>query len=668
MPEWGLTREQRQSSPWGIDEHLLYPHKKITDPVHGDVYLNRLEVAILDTAPMQRLRRVRQLGTTHLVYPSATHTRFSHALGTLRAAQNLMDVVLAQETGRDPVDDVFGEWRNSDQTDGIYNKRVAEATVLARLGALLHDLGHIPFGHTLEDDLSFFDSHDANRPRYDRLWEQLAEGLDNSLGSVGGRDVLSSELVGELRLLILSDLEESEQGASEYRFVADLVGNTICADLIDYLRRDHMHSGLPAALGNRFLDGFYVTPGTRRYMAQRMVIRLKRRDRVRTDVVSELFKYLRYRYELSERALEHHAKLAADVMVSKAMEAWLAAIVSTHGVSAADGKRRMEEEVLLRGDDGLLEFMRYDRMDENQSEEWARVRAIAGLLMDRQLFNSIGTYSQQWMAEELHGSFGTRKEQLKLERQAAEAAGVADDWKIALWVPNPKMRLKPADVLVDYGTGVQIVPLRAWDEANGRRGAEIIESHRNLWSMKVYVDRSVTREQRRVVLDTLRDLLGISEWDVRPDQEDGVIERGSEARAGTGVGLEDRWEVTGRLSLLHPKLRELAASATEGVVTWNDEEFQIKSEDARIRLNLLLFLEEMDNDAVSGTEGRELFEERLKADPERIESLVWYTYPSGASAYRTSGSEDVGHPVHVAIAEAIRMLLGPSDGRQERFI
>ena len=61
--------------------------------------------------------------------------------------------------------------------------------------------------------------------------------------------------------LILSKLQghEPTDASERYPFVGDIVGNTICADLIDYLQRDHEFTGLPAKLGDRFIHGFYVT-------------------------------------------------------------------------------------------------------------------------------------------------------------------------------------------------------------------------------------------------------------------------------------------------------------------------------------------------------------------------------------------------------------------------
>src|SRR5580700_11393965 len=122
MPKWGLTPEQRSSKPWDLPAAVLQPAKVITDPVHGDIYVTELERLAIDSPPMQRLRRVRQLGTTHLVYPGATHTRFSHSLGALRCAQDLLDIVVDHRHGPHPNRDLFIEWKSKFKEDE-YNRR-----------------------------------------------------------------------------------------------------------------------------------------------------------------------------------------------------------------------------------------------------------------------------------------------------------------------------------------------------------------------------------------------------------------------------------------------------------------------------------------------------------------------------------------------------------------
>ena len=149
MPKWGLTDQQIATHPWGLSEDLLAPAKTITDPVQGDIWVNKLEVLLLDSPPLQRLRRVKQLGTTHAVYPAATHSRFAHALGTLRVAQDLLDVIWDNRTGPQATQGLLDQW----YAGGVLDEEFAKATVLARLGALLHDICHVPLGHTIEDDL-----------------------------------------------------------------------------------------------------------------------------------------------------------------------------------------------------------------------------------------------------------------------------------------------------------------------------------------------------------------------------------------------------------------------------------------------------------------------------------------------------------------------------------
>ena len=333
MPRWGLTTPMLDAAPWGLEKELglLEPAKVITDPIHGDVFVNRLELIIINSRPFQRLRRVRQLGMTPMVYPGATNTRFSHSLGTLRAAQDLLDIVLDQRIDPHANDDLFAEWEATADRPEDYWAKIGEVVVLARLGALLHDLCHVPFGHSVEDDLGILDAHDANRSRFNHLWLQLTADVSSqaSEDQVKALETLAAgRLFRNLVPLILSKELDAKgdridpHDVLDYPFVADLVGNTICADLIDYLPRDHLYAGLPVALGHRFMSAFFVTTSDRTRNPERMALSISRDERERTDVITELLKYLRFRYELTERVIVHHAKLAADAMVGKAIEIW----------------------------------------------------------------------------------------------------------------------------------------------------------------------------------------------------------------------------------------------------------------------------------------------------------------------------------------------------------
>lgn len=72
---------------------LLTPSKVFRDPIHGDIFLNDLELKLVDTDVFQRLRSLKQLGLADLIYPAANHTRFEHSIGTLHMAQRIIDSI-----------------------------------------------------------------------------------------------------------------------------------------------------------------------------------------------------------------------------------------------------------------------------------------------------------------------------------------------------------------------------------------------------------------------------------------------------------------------------------------------------------------------------------------------------------------------------------------------
>ena len=119
---------------------------------------------------------------------------------------------------------------------------------------------------------------------------------------------------------------------------------------------------------------------------------------------------------------------------------------------------------------------------------------------------TIGVYTKIEMAEQLYKKHGSAEARAELERDAADYAGADHGWMVALWIPEPKMRFKEAEVLVDAGSEgsrAEIITLGAWDHDNGGRGSEIVESHRSLWAMRAYADNRLTEEQREVSLRSL---------------------------------------------------------------------------------------------------------------------------------------------------------------------
>src|SRR5262249_61707091 len=107
--------------------------KVLCDPIHKliafqDTPCDRLLVDLINTPEMQRLRRIKQMGLTELVFPGATHSRFAHSLGVLHTARIFLDQFARTQGGS--LDD--------------------EQRALVLCAALLHDVGHGPFSHVFE--------------------------------------------------------------------------------------------------------------------------------------------------------------------------------------------------------------------------------------------------------------------------------------------------------------------------------------------------------------------------------------------------------------------------------------------------------------------------------------------------------------------------------------
>ncbi|HKE37738.1 MAG TPA: HD domain-containing protein [Candidatus Baltobacteraceae bacterium] len=182
--------------------------KRIFDPVHHFIELSTAEARLLDAAALQRLRRLRQLGLAYLAFPSAEHSRFTHALGALAMGTRAFDQLARH-----------GREFFAGEADVAYQRR------LVRAALLLHDIGHGPFSHACEAVLGV--RHE------ERTSELLAlESLRNGLSEL---DVSPEDVLG----LILGDPE------SRYPALRELVsGPNLDADRMDYLQRDAYFTGV----------------------------------------------------------------------------------------------------------------------------------------------------------------------------------------------------------------------------------------------------------------------------------------------------------------------------------------------------------------------------------------------------------------------------------------
>lgn len=185
--------------------------QRIRDPVHDLILfagegLESLVWSLINTREFQRLRRVRQLGFSELVYPGATHTRFSHSVGVFHTARCLIKLLKR----------LLGQ---------KFDPARADVAVCA---ALLHDLGHGPFSHTFEAVLA----SRGMKKRHEKWSAEIIRGDTEVHGVLFQHDRALPDAV--------ANLLEQEQPADIY---ASVVSSQFDADRLDYLRPDQLMTG-----------------------------------------------------------------------------------------------------------------------------------------------------------------------------------------------------------------------------------------------------------------------------------------------------------------------------------------------------------------------------------------------------------------------------------------
>ena len=190
--------------------------KDYRDPLYGFISVNEFEQKIIDSAAFQRLRRIRQLGTTFLVYPSANHTRFEHSMGTLAIATRLFDALTNHKHNLSIL-----SW-NQEKTE--YYRQ------LLRYASLLHDIGHPPFSHASETLFPENKDHESYTFALIVHPEFGYPVIDQDLG-VGAQIKVAEIATGNAK-------------GKDEAFLSELLTGDFGADRLDYLIRDSYHLGV----------------------------------------------------------------------------------------------------------------------------------------------------------------------------------------------------------------------------------------------------------------------------------------------------------------------------------------------------------------------------------------------------------------------------------------
>lgn len=175
----------------------LNKRKIINDPIYGFISIpNEIIFDLIEHKYFQRLRRIKQLGLTNLVYPGALHTRFHHAIGAMHLMGEAIEVLRFKDI-----------------------EISSEEELAATIAILLHDIGHGPFSHALE--------------------KSIVEGIDHEDISELFMDRLNDEFAGKLTLAI-----QIFRNQYKKKFLHQLVSSQLDVDRLDYLKRDSFYTGV----------------------------------------------------------------------------------------------------------------------------------------------------------------------------------------------------------------------------------------------------------------------------------------------------------------------------------------------------------------------------------------------------------------------------------------
>ncbi|MFW6313934.1 MAG: HD domain-containing protein [Spirochaetota bacterium] len=191
---------------WHLDRDYTQP---VRDPLWGHIYLSEGLVSILDSLEFQQLSKIKQLGPAHLVYPGATHTRLAHSLGVYHISYRMIRALLTYASA----------------------PTLGRESVAAYLcAALLHDLGHFPFTHSLKElPLAEHEALAAEMVQEGDLAKRIRE-------DVGTDPIMVARIIDE---------SMDDGGSSEIRLFRRLLSGSLDPDKLDYLNRDAYFCGVP---------------------------------------------------------------------------------------------------------------------------------------------------------------------------------------------------------------------------------------------------------------------------------------------------------------------------------------------------------------------------------------------------------------------------------------
>lgn len=435
---------QSTSDEWNEDAFLQRPTKVVRDALYDRIPLAPADLAIMGTNAFLRLDRIQQLGFVSRVWPGAKHTRYEHSLGVLHLTREAIRHLLDTEAA------------------AMFSPRDARTVTAA---ALLHDVGHYPFSHAIEELGSPIQSHEE-------VGREIIER-----GEIA--TVLETEWMvdpGQVAAMIHGRNDGLTPGQ---RILQGLLSGTLDMDKLDYLPRDAHACSVPygGVDSSRLLSALTVAdiPG-------REDTRPGPRIAIGDKGISPLHSLINARQEMFDNVYWHHANRACMVMLLRAIqEALVAGTITPSALTGLD-------------DASLLAFMRSDAMP-------ATTRSLADALAERRIHKrAVEVSAGAW---ELYARLGNlwfdpaARRTVELQLCAALATMIGGDVPdTAVLIDIPKPERWKTDVWVSFDRPpVGFRSLMHWRDVVGLGDEDFkrYEEHRRLI-------RIVTEERYRAIV------------------------------------------------------------------------------------------------------------------------------------------------------------------------
>lgn len=350
------------------------------DPLRGTQRLYMHEVGLVDTIFMQRLKRVHQTGFAYQVYPTATHTRFEHSLGTLFFAARMFDSL-------------------SKQYSTLCGPRTLRTI---RMAALLHDIGSLPFSHSSELFVSTFDefSELKRNPKFAncKVHEIISFLI---LNSKPFQDFLQDDIAKKYMIdfdgkmipqLVIGSVENPKID----KFQADIINGTFDSDKLDYLTRDSYYTGLPMSVDIDRLMQSLTLPTEGELDQMRLMVDIKGVPCLEQVLFNKIY--------LFSTVYHHHKIRAIECMF-------------TNMYDLAFAENRKFDENILHYDDCSVFGYFYERAPGNQKK---LMKTLISSIVNRRLFMRSLVFSPQSLNEKTRANLESLTKKTEKPRKIFE--------------------------------------------------------------------------------------------------------------------------------------------------------------------------------------------------------------------------------------------------------